>query len=281
MAYTPWKLTSGNREFTFERPVVMGILNVTPDSFSGDGIYPWAKGTAIVRARNMVNEGADIIDVGGESTRPGSEPISLKEEMYRVVPIVEALVSELAVPISVDTTKPEVAEWCLKRGAHMINDVSGLRNDWMRKVVATYHVPAVIMHMQGTPQTMQIDPHYNTDVVTEIAAYLKIQAVRAKQAGIEQVIVDPGIGFGKTTEHNLLILRDLARFKELGFPLMVGVSRKGFIGVLTDRAVDERLAGTLGAVTACVLNGADIIRVHDVKQCKDAMLVAHAIGKTE
>ena len=163
----------------------------------------------------------------------------------------------------------------------MINDVSGLRNDWMRKVVAKFHVPAVIMHMQGMPQTMQIDPHYNTDVVTEIAAYLNIQAVRAKRAGIEQVIVDPGIGFGKTTEHNLSILRHLARFKELGFPLMVGVSRKGFLGALTGRAADERLAGTLGAVTVCILNGADIIRVHDVKKCKDAMLVAHAIGKTE
>ena len=276
MAYTPWKLTSGNREFTFERPAVMGILNVTPDSFSGDGIYP----AAIARAQKMVHEGADIIDVGGESTRPGAEPISLKEEMYRVAPIVEALVSKLSVPISVDTTKPEIAEWCLKRGAHIINDVSGLRNDWMRKVVAKFHVPVVIMHMQGTPQTMQIDPHYY-DVIAELVLYFCMQVTKARLEGIEQIIIDPGIGFGKTTEHNLSILRHLARFKELGFPLMVGVSRKGFLGALTGRAVDERLAGTLAAVTACIFNGADIIRVHDVKQCKDAMLVAHAIGKTE
>lgn len=279
MAYTAWKLKCGDREFAFEKPAIMGILNVTPDSFSGDGIY-LLPNDAVARARQMVADGADMIDVGGESTRPGSEPISLMEELHRIMPVVEALVSELQVPISIDTTKPEVAEWCMRQGVHMINDISGLRDKRMRAVVARYNVPVVIMHMQGTPATMQINPYYD-DVVQEVANYLTHRALRVTEEGIGQIIIDPGIGFGKTTEHNLLILRHLARFKELGYLLLVGPSRKGFIGAITECDLGDRLPGTLAAVTACVLNGADIIRVHDVKACKDAMLVAHAIRTAE
>lgn len=273
------KLKCGNREFTFEQPAIMGILNVTPDSFS-DGALFVSPDEAVAHARNMVFDGADIIDVGGESTRPGSEPISIEEELRRIMPVVEALVSELEVPISIDTTKPEVAEKCLKLGAHIINDVSGLRNSRMRAVAAKYNVPVVIMHMQGTPATMQINPYYD-DVVQEVANYLTHRALWVTEEGIGQIIIDPGIGFGKTTQHNLLILRHLARFKELGYPLLVGPSRKGFISAITGRDVGDRLPGTLAAVTACVLNGADIIRVHDVKACKDAMRVAHAIRTAE
>ena len=269
-------LQCGNRIFSFEQPAIMGILNVTPDSFSGDGIY-LRPDAAIARARTMVLEGADIIDVGGESTRPESLPVSAREELRRVLPTVEALVSELTVPISIDTTKPMVAEECLKLGAYMINDVSGLRDKQMCAVVAKYHVPAVIMHIQGTPQTMQMGPRYD-DVVSEIMSYLQMQAFLAKQYdGVEQIIIDPGIGFGKTLEHNLLLLRNLEKFRYFGYPLLVGPSRKGFIGAIAGREADGRLAGTLAAVTACVLNGADIIRVHDVAECRDAMLVAHAI----
>ena len=279
VAYTAWKLKCGDREFAFDKPAIMGVLNVTPDSFSGDGIY-LSSDDAVARARQMVADGADMIDVGGESTRPGSEPISLTEELRRVISVVEALVSEFAVPISIDTTKPEVAAVCLKLGAHMLNGISGLRDQRMRAVAAKYNAPVVIMHMQGTPASMQINPMYD-EVVSEIADYLHHRARLATREGIYQIIIDPGIGFGKTTEHNLLILRHLARFKELGYPLLVGPSRKGFIGALTGRDPGDRLSGTLAAVTACVLNGADIIRVHDVKACKDAMLVAHAIRSAE
>ena len=264
-----------DRKLILDHPAIMGILNVTPNSFSDGGLF-FLPNQAVAHGRQMVLDGADIIDVGGESTRPGSEPISVKEEMHRVAPVVEALVSELKVPISVDTTKSEVAEWCLKRGAHIINDVSGLRNERMRRVVANYHVPVVIMHMQGTPETMQINPMYE-DVVNDIIGYLNMQVLRAKQDDIEQIIIDPGIGFGKTLDHNLTIFRNLEKFREIGYPLLVGPSRKGFIGEITGRSIDDRLSGTLAAVTACVLNGADIIRVHDVKECKDAIDMAQAI----
>lgn len=270
---------SGNREFALTLPAIMGIVNVTPDSFSGDGVVcsPYE---AIARAIHMVEDGASLIDIGGESTRPGSQPISVKEELSRVLPIVEELVSALPVPISVDTMKPEVAEACLCKGAHIINDVGGLRDGRMRDVVAKFNAPAVIMHMQGTPATMQIDPQY-ARVVEDIYSCLATQAKLAKMGGIEQIIVDPGIGFGKNLEHNLLLLRDLARFKDLGFPLLIGTSRKGFLGKITGRALDDRLAGTIASVTACILHGADIVRVHDVKECRDAMLIADAIKNGE
>lgn len=270
-------LTCGDKKLILDSPKIMGVLNVTPDSFSDGGLY-LSPDAAIAHAKQMVSDGADIIDVGGESTRPGAQPISLEEEFQRVIPVVEELVKRIHVPISIDTTKPEVAAECLRRGAHMLNDITGLRDERMRKVAAKYQVPVVIMHMQGMPATMQDNPRYG-NVINQIIEYLAMQAHQAKRDGIKQIVIDPGVGFGKTTEHNLLILHHLANFKGPDYPLLVGPSRKGFIGAVTGRPLDERLPGTLAAVTACVLNGADIIRVHDVKECKDAILVADAIKK--
>ncbi|TSC68877.1 MAG: dihydropteroate synthase [Parcubacteria group bacterium Gr01-1014_66] len=256
-------------------PALMGVLNVTPDSFSDGGKF-FSPEVAVTHAKKMVASGAEIIDIGGESTRPGAQPISAEEELRRVLPVIEALVSEIRVPFSIDTMKPEVAEEAFKRGVHVLNDISGLRDERMRKVAAKYNVPVVIMHMQGTPETMQLSPSYG-NVVAEIKRYLAAQARFAKESGIEQIIIDPGIGFGKTVEHNLTIIKHLAEFKELGYPLLIGPSRKGFIGKILNREVNQRLAGTLAVVTACVLSGADIIRTHDVKECKDAMIIANTI----
>ncbi len=249
------------------KPLVMGILNVTPDSFSDGGKFTSVE-SAITHAKQMIEEGADIIDVGGESTRPGSEPVSVEEELARVIPVINELL-KLDTTISIDTTKPDVAEACLKRGVHMLNDVTGLRNPQMVQVAAKYNVPVVIMHMLGEPKTMQDDIHYD-DVVVEIKCYLQIQATKAKQAGISQIILDPGIGFGKTVEHNYEIIRRLAEFTELGYPILIGPSRKSFLG----GNVEDRLPGTIAAVTACILNGASIVRVHDVKECAQAVKIA-------
>ena len=255
----------------------MGILNVTPDSFSDGGLF-LSPEAAVIHGKQMVADGADMIDIGGQSTRPGSKPVSRNEELRRVLPIIEALISEIQVPISIDTTKPEVADESFKRGVHILNDISGLRDERMIRVAARWDVPVIIMHMQGTPETMQINPTY-VNVVEEIKTYLATQAKKAKQTGIEEIIIDPGIGFGKTVEHNLTIIKHLAEFKELGYPLLVGPSRKGFIGTLLNRGVHDRLAGTLATITACMLNGADIIRAHEVKECRDAMTIADAITR--
>ena len=260
---------------TLDRPLIMGILNVTPDSFSDGGRFFDVK-AAVAHAKQMVADGADAIDIGGESTRPNSERISSEEELRRVVPVIKALLKELAVPLSIDTMKPEVAEACLKLGVHMLNDITGLRNPRMIEIAAKYNVPTIIMHMQGTPETMQVSPKYN-NVVSDIKKYLKVQAAKAKKAGIGQIIIDPGIGFGKTVEHNLAIIKNLAKFKELGYPVLIGPSRKSFIGKLLNLDTDQRLEGTLAAVAICALNGADIIRVHDVKECKRAAKIADAI----
>jgi len=253
----------------------MGILNVTPDSFSDGGKYMTVE-KAVDQAKKMVSEGADIIDIGGESTRPGSEAVRIEEELRRVLPVVDRLLKEISVPISIDTMKPEVADECLYRGVHILNDITGLRNEEMTKVAAHYNVPVIIMHMQGTPKVMQEKPHYN-DVIKEIKNYLQKQAREAQKRGISQVIIDPGIGFGKTVEHNLLILKHLREFKMLDYPLLVGLSRKSFIGKILDLPVEDRLEGTLTAITACLLNGADIVRVHDVKECKRVLKVVGAI----
>lgn len=259
----------------FEKTLLMGILNVTPDSFSDGGRFNTLD-TAIGQAKKMVSDGADIIDIGGESSRPGSEPLSEEEELGRVLPIVTRLVRELPVPISIDTYKPGVADACLHAGAHLMNDITGLTNPSMRSVAADHDVPVVMMHMLGTPKVMQQDPIYQ-DVVGEINAFFQGQIKTAKKAGISQLIIDPGIGFGKTVEHNLLILKHLDTFKTLGYPLLIGPSRKSFIGTITGLSVNERLEGTLAAVTMAVLNGADIIRVHDVKECRRALQVVDAV----
>ncbi|MEK6876740.1 MAG: dihydropteroate synthase [Nanoarchaeota archaeon] len=265
----------GKYELKFDRTLVMGILNVTPDSFY-DGKLFFNPDKAIEHAKQMVKDGADIIDVGGESSRPGSEPVSKEEELRRVSPIIKKLKDEIKVPISIDTYKPKVAEECIKLGASIINDINGLRNEEMIKVAAKYKVPVVIMHMKGTPKTMQHNPVYK-DVIEEIKEFFSQQIKKAKKAGIKDIIIDPGIGFGKTAEHNLQILKNLSEFKELNCPILVGTSRKSFIGNITGLPVNERLEGTLAAISIAIINGANIVRVHDVKECKRAAMVADAV----
>lgn len=264
-----------------DRTYVMGILNVTPDSFSDGGLYQSVE-LAVRRAREMVGQGADIVDIGGESTRPGAQPVSLKEELGRVLPVIEELARVIDVPISVDTMKAEVARRALEAGAHIINDVSGLHADpGVARVVADYGAAVVIMHMKGTPGTMQHNPTYEC-VVSEIGSYLKRAVEGAVEAGIarDRIIVDPGIGFGKTTEHNLTILRRLREFKALGQPLLVGTSRKSLIGNVLNLPANERLEGTAATVAASIMNGADIIRVHDVKEMKRVAVMTDAIVRS-
>lgn len=264
----------GKYELEFNRTIIMGVLNVTPDSFYDGGLF-FDFDKAIEHAKQMVNDSAQIIDVGGESTRPGSEPISEEEELRRVKPVIERLVKFNAL-ISIDTYKPRVAEECLKLGAHLVNDITGLRNKEMIEVVAKHKVPVAVMHMKGTPKNMQKNPTYN-DVVKEIKEFLSDRIVEARKAGIKDIIIDPGIGFGKTTEHNLQILKRLNEFKELECPILVGPSRKSFIGNISNLPVNERIEGTLAAVTIAIMNGANIVRVHDVKECKRAVQIADAI----
>ena len=265
----------GKYELKFNKTLIMGILNVTPDSFSDGNLFLDA-GKAIAHAKQMVKDGADIIDIGGESSRPGSDAVSEEEESRRVSAIIKKLAKEINVPISIDTYKPKVAEECIKLGASIINDINGLRNEEMIKAAAKYKVPVVIMHMKGTPKTMQHNPVYK-DVIEEIKEFFSQQIKKAKKAGIKDIIIDPGIGFGKTAEHNLQILKNLSEFKELNCPILVGTSRKSFIGNITGLPVNERLEGTLAAISIAIINGANIVRVHDVKECKRAAMVADAI----
>ncbi len=260
---------------------VMGILNTTPDSFSDGGRY-FDFSRAVDRALLMVDEGADIIDIGGESTRPGSEPVPPEEEIRRTVPLIRALAQRVSVPISIDTYKAEVARQALDAGAAIVNDISGLRFDpGMPEIVSRYKVPVVVMHIKGTPRDMQHNPSY-TALIPEILDYFRECISIAAQAGIpeEMVILDPGIGFGKTFEHNLQIINRLSEFSILGKPLLVGPSRKAFIGKILDNApASERLEGTAAAVTASILNGAHIVRVHDVKEMARVAKVADAIKR--
>ncbi len=260
------------------RTNIVGILNVTPDSFSDGGNY-FGVAAAMSRARDMAAEGADIIDVGGESSRPGSEPVSEEEELRRVIPVIERIVKEIAVPISIDTYKPHVAEEALAAGATMVNDITGLTNPKMRAAAAAARAPVILMHMQGKPKTMQENPQYH-DVIGDIKEFFRMQVALAQKAGIEKIILDPGIGFGKTIEHNLTILKRLHEFTDLGFPILVGPSRKSFIGALTGNLpATERLEGTIAAIVAARLNGASYVRVHDVKECTRALHVADAIAR--
>jgi len=259
----------------------MGILNVTPDSFSDGGRY-FDKASAIRRAYEMVEEGADIIDVGGESTRPGSEPVPLQEEIDRTIPVIEEISKKIKVPVSIDTYKAEVARRALDAGASIVNDISGLRFDpEMPKVVSQYKVPVVIMHIKGTPNDMQANPIYEA-LIPEIMDYFRESIRLAVESGIteDKIIIDPGIGFGKTFDHNLEIIKNLREFTLLEKPLLVGVSRKAFIGkILGDAPVSERLEGSEAAAAISILNGANIIRVHDVKEMKKVALVADAIKR--
>lgn len=261
------------------RTLLMGILNVTPDSFSDGGRFVDLE-AALTHARQLADEGADILDIGGESTRPGADPISLEEERKRVIPVIKSVRAALPqICISADTHKAQVAEEALAAGADMINDVSALRLDRrMAEVVAQAGVPVVVMHMLGTPQTMQQDPTYG-DVVVEIIEFLRERMEWAVEQGIseERIVIDPGIGFGKKPEHNTEILRRLSEFKALGRPLLLGTSRKSFLGALTKRPVEKRLEETIASVVVGVLGGADIVRVHDVGPIKHALMVADAM----
>jgi dihydropteroate synthase len=254
----------------------MGVLNVTPDSFSDGGRYLRPE-DAIDRGLRLAEEGADIVDVGGESTRPGSDPVSEQDELDRVAPVVEALGRRVEVRISVDTYKPRVAEECLGLGATLVNDVTGLADPRMVRAAKERRAGVVIMHMRGEPKTMQQDVTYD-DVVVEVRGFLDERARRAREAGIEEVIVDPGIGFGKTAAHNFEILRRLGELASLGYPVLVGPSRKSFLGSLASKLpATERLEGTLAAVAVSVLNGASIVRVHDVREAKRVVEVVDAV----
>ena len=250
-----------------DRVLVMGIVNVTPDSFYDGGHFSHPD-DAIERGLCMADEGADIVDVGGESTRPGARPISVQEEMDRVLPVVEGIRRRSPVHLSIDTTKADVAREAVSLGAGIINDVSALRSDKrMAAVAARAGAFVALMHMQGSPETMQREPAY-TDVVEEIRSFLAEGIRTAVDAGIakERIFVDPGFGFGKTLDHNLTVLRDLARLVDLGRPVLVGLSRKTFLGAILDLPPDERIEATIAANTAAILNGASIIRVHDAKE---------------
>lgn len=261
--------TSLRRLEISEKVQIMGILNVTPDSFSDGGDF-FDPDRAVDRALKMIEEGADIIDVGGESSRPGSEPVSAEEEIKRIIPVIERIRSKIDTPISIDTYKSVVAEKAIKEGAEIVNDISAFRFDpEMVKVVERENAAAVIMHMKGTPKNMQNDPHYE-DVIQEIYDFIKERTRFLCDNGIgeENIIIDPGVGFGKRYEDNLDILGRIKEFRSLGYPLLVGVSRKSFIGHALDVPVDERLEGSLAACAFALEGGVDIVRVHDVKETK-------------
>jgi len=255
---------------------IMGILNVTPDSFSDGGMY-MKRERALEHAKKMVEEGADIIDIGAESTRPGSRPIDSKEEISRLSPVIDDITS-LPVPVSVDTYKPDVAEFALEHGAKIINDIYGLGKEGMLDVVKRYNAGIIIMHMKGEPSTMQQNPTYE-NVTSEIIYFLRERTLYAIGNGIrkENIAIDPGIGFGKRIEHNIKILRELQSFKSLGFPIVVGVSRKGFIGEILGKDVNERLIGSIASALFAITNGASVIRAHDVKETKEAIRMLEAL----
>ena len=266
------------------RVQVMGIVNITPDSFSGDGLLQAKNLNAGTRelivayVEKLVSDGADIIDIGGESSRPGAKPVSAKEEIKRTVPIIKAIARRIKAPISIDTCKPDVAKAALDGGAVIVNDISGLRDPAMPRLAARFKAGVVIMHMKGKPRTMQKNPVYRF-LIEEIIAYLRQAISSALEAGVqaENIIIDPGIGFGKTKEHNLEIVRRLNEFKVLGRPILVGLSRKSFIGKILGTGAHERLAGTLSACVLAAKNGARIVRVHDVLEATRALKIFEAI----
>ena len=265
-----------------EETGIMGIINVTPDSFSDGGKYANVE-AAVMRAKQMVADGADIIDIGGESSRPGAEPISANEECRRVVPVVQALAEQFQIPISVDTYKAKVAREALSAGACVINDITALHGDPnMCQIIADAQAGVILMHMQGVPATMQKAPTYQ-NVVAEVHAWLTEVASQAVDRGIDssRIMIDPGIGFGKTLDHNLEILRHLMQFRGIGYPLLVGVSRKKFIGQILDLPVHQREEGTAATVAWSIINGANVVRVHDVAKMKQVAQVIDAICQTK
>jgi len=283
----PFKILAGKYRLELgEKTNIMGVINLTPDSFSHDGCLTDQRSTirkALLTAKKFLRNGADIIDVGGESTRPGAKHISVKEEIARVIPVIKALVKEIDTPISIDTYKPEVVQAALDGGASIINNIMGVNPDNnLLKMVRNYHGAIILMHIQGTPRTMQKNIRYY-NVVDDIIQSMQISINDCFDAGLKrnQVIIDPGIGFGKTVEHNLEIIKHLQQFNILKQPLLVGTSRKSFIGKVLNQEVDKRLVGTIATVCASIMNGVHIVRVHDVKEIKEAAQMMDAILNKE
>lgn len=271
----------GRFEFDLKRPILMGIVNVTPDSFSDGGQHARTE-SAIRHAHTLIQEGADILDIGGESTRPGALPVSVQDELARVIPVIKALLHS-GVAISVDTCKPEVMQAALDVGVDIINDVTGMRDVSAQRIVARHgHCGVCVMHMQGEPRTMQTKPHYN-DVVHDIHAELVRQAHQLESLGIqsERISLDPGFCFGKTVEQNYQLLANLNVIANTGYPVVLGVSRKSMIGAVTGQSVDHRLSGSISAALAGVVRGARVLRVHDVRETRDALSVWHAVEDAE
>jgi dihydropteroate synthase len=276
-AGAPRALVCGRYTLPLRRPLIMGIVNVTPDSFSDGGQFI-DPARAIEHAARLVEEGADILDIGGESTRPGAQPVPVEEELARVLPVLRAA-RELAVPVSVDTLKPEVMQAVLAEGASMINDVNALRAPGALDAVRASGCGVCLMHMQGEPRTMQTAPHYD-DVVAEVKAFLaqRIDACAAAGIARERLVIDPGFGFGKSGQHNLALLRGLGALRELGVAVLAGLSRKSTLGTITGRGSEDRLAASLAAALLAVERGAAIVRVHDVAATRDALLVLRAVN---
>ena len=271
-------LKCGQFKLDLSQPKVMGIVNVTPDSFS-DGGNLSNTNKAVQHAFKLVEEGADILDIGGESTRPNATPVALQEELDRVIPVIEKLVAGgLAVPVSIDTYKPQVMQAALCAGASIVNDVRALQEDGALSIVASYDAGVCLMHMQGKPQTMQVDPTY-TDVVSEVTDFLLARAAACIEAGIQKdrIMLDPGFGFGKTRKHNITLLKQLQHFASLDYPLLVGLSRKSVLGQVTGNDVDARLYASIAAAVISAMRGTNIVRVHDVKATVEALKVVAAI----
>lgn len=272
-------LHCGKFQLALDRPLIMGVVNVTPDSFSDGGQYLDTR-QAVAHAQALIAEGADMLDVGGESTRPGAQPVSLDEERRRVLPVVEAL-ADCGVPLSVDTQKPQLMREAVAAGAAMINDINAFCAAGALEAVADSRAALCFMHKQGDPRTMQQHPEYG-NVVEEVLAYLRARAAAAQAAGVagNRLVIDPGFGFGKTQEHNLALLRELGRFAALGWPVLAGLSRKSMLGRITGREVGERVFASVAAALIAVQNGAAIVRVHDVAATRDALCVWHAVKNT-
>lgn len=275
------QLECNGRILRLDRPQVMGIVNATPDSFSDGGLH-FDAAAAIAQGLKLAAEGADILDIGGESTRPGAQEVPLDEELRRVVPVIERLAKETSLPISIDTSKPEVMRAAVAAGAGMINDVHALRREGALDAAAQLGVPVVLMHMQGEPGGMQAAPHYD-DVVGEVKRFLADRVLCCQMAGIDKkrIVIDPGFGFGKSLEHNLALLAQLGQFASIEAPLLVGLSRKRLIGAITGREMDQRAAGSAAAALLAVERGACIVRVHDVAATRDALAMYEALRPFE
>ena len=271
------RLTIGNKEFDLSRAIVMGILNVTPDSFSDGGRFDRVE-QALEHALLMQQQGADVIDIGGESTRPGAESVSVEDELARVIPVIRAIRQHSDVPISIDTSKAEVMRAAIAEGADMINDVNALQAEAALETCAELDVPVCLMHMQGAPRTMQQNPQYD-DVVKDIAAFLQQRCSACIDAGIHRnnIVIDPGFGFGKTLQHNLTLLNRLESICALELPVLVGISRKSMLGAIVDKPVDDRLYAGIAAAVIAYMKGARLFRVHDVAPTRDALAVCDAL----